>query len=274
MNSLLDAFFTHAGEAVVYKGLRQILVASAIALAVLVLSIVRQLDLSREISTTFGRGFLQVLVAGALIGSLLTAPLPGAIPVLAGMILVAASISSSRANGIPGVFGASALAIAFGAGTVIVSMVFAGAIEATIRDVIVIGSMVIANAMKMNSLALERFSSEVVNHRRQIETALSVGASPSRAIRDHLRSSVRASLIPILDSVKSLGIVTIPGLMAGMIVSGANPIYAAEYQFVIMLMLFAAGGLTSMISTMLLSRRIFTSAKQIDPAVLEALEDS
>nr|WP_252490945.1 ABC transporter permease [Natronococcus sp. CG52] len=76
----------------------------------------------------------------------------------------------------------------------------------------------------------------------------------------------------VRDSIKSPGIVQIPGLMAGMIIAGANPIYAAQYQFVIMLMIFAAGGLTVVVNTILISRRVFTGAKRLDDGVLDAIE--
>ncbi|MFO8098868.1 MAG: ABC transporter permease, partial [Salinibacter sp.] len=79
----------------------------------------------------------------------------------------------------------------------------------------------------------------------------------------HLRTSVQASLIPVVDSLKSLGWVWIPGVMAGMILGGENPVYAALYQFVIMAMIFAAGGLTSMLTSLLMSRRVMTEAEQL-----------
>ena len=109
--------------------------------------------------------------------------------------------------------------------------------------------MIVANAMKTNSLALDRIQGEVESNREEIEALLALGAPPQRVIAEHVTTSVRASLIPMVDSLKSLGLVYIPGMMSGMILAGANPIYAAEYQFVIMAMLFAAGGLTSMAST-------------------------
>jgi putative ABC transport system permease protein len=51
---------------------------------------------------------------------------------------------------------------------------------------------------------------------------------------------VRASLIPRIDSLRSLGIVWIPGLMAGMVLAGSDPVYAAIYQFVVIAMVFAS----------------------------------
>lgn len=60
--------------------------------------------------------------------------------------------------------------------------------------------------------------------------------------------------------------------MSGVIIAGANPVYAAQYRFAVMLMLFAAGGLTSTASMLLVRRRVFAEAKQpIDP-VLDAID--
>jgi putative ABC transport system permease protein len=78
-----------------------------------------------------------------------------------------------------------------------------------------------------------------------------------------VQASFEASLIPAIDSLRSLGIVWIPGLMAGMLLSGARPVYAAVYQFVVLAMIFAASGLTSLVSTLLIRNRIFTPAEQL-----------
>jgi putative ABC transport system permease protein len=51
--------------------------------------------------------------------------------------------------------------------------------------------------------------------------------------------------------------------MAGMLLSGARPVYAAVYQFVVLAMIFAASGLTSLVSTLLIRDRIFTPAQQL-----------
>ena len=109
----------------------------------------------------------------------------------------------------------------------------------------------------------EGYLRELDSQRDRIETRLALGASGTDALTPEVRTSVKASLIPVVDSLRSLGLVWIPGMMAGMVLSGANPIYAAEYQFVIMGMIFAAGGLTSMTTSLLVSRHAFTDAAQL-----------
>jgi putative ABC transport system permease protein len=117
--------------------------------------------------------------------------------------------------------------------------------------------------MNSNSLVLERFRSEVTGNVGQIEAALSLGASTNNTLNPYVQHAVRASLIPALDNLKSLGIVWIPGLMAGMLLSGSPPIYAAIYQFVVITMIFSASAITCLVSTTLVRRRAFSTQDQL-----------
>jgi putative ABC transport system permease protein len=92
---------------------------------------------------------------------------------------------------------------------------------------------------------------------------LALGAEPKNTVTPYVQAAVQASLIPRIDSLRSLGIVWIPGLMAGMVLSGEDPVYAAIYQFVVIAMIFAAAGLTSVVSTLLIRSRVFSSAQQL-----------
>jgi putative ABC transport system permease protein len=198
-----------------------------------------------------------------VIGVLLTVPVWWSGLILLGMMGGATWISRQRGAGVPGVTTVSFVAIAVGAGLVIVTMTWARAIEPTVRSLVPVGSLVIANAMKINGLALNRLKDELRDKRAEIEVGLSLGGPPGAVLARHLRTSVQASLIPVIDSLKSLGWVWIPGIMAGMILGGENPIYAALYQFVIMAMIFAAGGLTSIIASLLVRRHVITRAEQL-----------
>ena len=78
-----------------------------------------------------------------------------------------------------------------------------------------------------------------------------------------VQAAYQASLIPAIDNLRSLGIVWIPGLMAGMVLSGSPPLYAAVYQFVVIAMIFASSGLTALASTLLIRGNVFTEAEQL-----------
>jgi putative ABC transport system permease protein len=179
------------------------------------------------------------------------------------MIVAAGATSAKRAKGLPGAFAVSTWAIAAGAGSVIALMTCLGVIDTAITTLVPVGSMLIANAMNTNGLALNRFRSDVLAHVGEVETALALGADARSSVSPYVQASFEASLIPAIDSLRSLGIVWIPGLMAGMLLSGANPVYAAIYQFVVLAMIFAASGLTALVGTLLIRGRIFSPADQL-----------
>ncbi|WP_101295707.1 ABC transporter permease [Halegenticoccus soli] len=250
-------------DPVLAKGVSQVATATVLAALVVGVSRLRGLDLERELGVALTRGLVQIVAMGSIVGVLLTVDFVWSGAILLLMIGGATWISKNRGEGLPGVVRVSFAAIAFGAGLVIVVMTIAGAIEPTVRNLVPVGSMIIANSMQINSLALDRFRGELRSNRAEIEAGLALGAPPSAVIAEHVRTGVRASLIPIVDSLKSLGWVWIPGIMAGMILSGENPIYAALYQFVIMAMIFGAGGLTSVTSSLLIGTYVFTDAEQL-----------
>lgn len=108
------------------------------------------------------------------------------------------------------------------------------------RYVIPLAGMVYANCMNAMSLAIERYQSE----RKQGMSHL-----PARA------AAFRASLLPKINMLLAVGLVSIPGMMTGQILSGTSPLIAVRYQIMVMAMVLASGGLTSaMILQFLISR--------------------
>lgn len=256
---MLKHFFSSQFE----LGLAQAAAAAVLALIVVLVARRRQIHLESETVIALVRGLVQIMAVGSILVVLLRGPRWTGGFLLVAMIMAAGAISATRARGIPASFRVSTYSIACGAGSVIAVMTWLGVIDTPITALIPVGSMLIANAMNTNGLALNRFRSEVLAHRGEIETALALGADPEQSVYPYVQSSFEASLIPAIDSLRSLGIVWIPGLMAGMLLSGARPLYAAVYQFVVLAMIFAASGLTSLVSTMLIRTHAFTAAEQL-----------
>jgi putative ABC transport system permease protein len=237
--------------------------AALLALAVMLLARQQGIHLEREIVVALVRGLLQVVVIGSLLLLLLQGPGWTSTLVLLAMIFFAAILAQKRAGGIEGAFWVSLAGIGLGSGFVIASMTLLGAIDRAPSSLIPVGSMLVATAMKTSALALDRFRGEVESHVGQIEAALALGAEPSNSVARYVQAAVQASLIPSIDSLRSLGIVWIPGLMAGMILTGEDPVYAAMYQFVVLAMLFATAGLTGLVCTLLIRHRVFSPAQQL-----------
>jgi UDP-glucose/iron transport system permease protein len=244
-------------------GLAQAAVTAMAALLVALLARKRGIHLEKEASVALLRGLVQIVAVGSILVILLRGPRWTGAFLLVAMIVAAGATSQKRAKGLPGAFKVSTYAIGCGAGSVIAIMTVLGVIDTAITTLIPVGSMLIANAMNTNGLALNRFRSDVIAHTGEIETALALGAAPQQSVAPYSQASFQSSLIPAIDSLRSLGIVWIPGLMAGMLLSGARPFYAAIYQFVVLAMVFAASGLTALVSTLLIRTHAFTPAEQL-----------
>jgi putative ABC transport system permease protein len=220
-------------------------------------------QVTRETVVSLVRGFVQIALVGMVLALLLGGDLLVSGAILLVMTAAAAGIASRRAAGIHNTLPLCFAAIGAGSGVVIGGMAAIGALSADLATLVPVGSMIIANAMNSCAQAIERFRADVTAHSGQVEAALALGAAPGATVSPFVRSAVYASLIPRLDSIKSLGIVWVPGMMAGMIVSGANPVYAGVYQFIVMAMIFAAASLTSLCITLLLRARAFSPAEQL-----------
>ena len=244
-------------------GLAQAAIAAVMTLAVVLLARRRNIHLEADASIALLRGIVQIVAVGSILVLLLKAPSWSSVFLLAAMVLAAGSISAKRAKNIPGVMKVSTYSIAVGAGLVTAIMTWAGVIDTAITSLIPVGSMIIANAMNTNGLALNRFRSEVLAHTGEIETALALGATPRATIGRYAENSIHSSLIPAIDNLRSLGIVWIPGLMTGMLLSGAKPLYAAIYQFVVIAMILASSGLTALLSTTMIQAQAFSGADQL-----------
>lgn len=247
----------------VQLGLAQAAAAALLALVVVLLARRRNIHLEKETAIALVRGLVQIVAVGSVLVLLLRGPRWSSVFLLAAMIIAAGATSARRAKGVPGAFEVSAWAIGCGAGSVIALMTWLGAIDTAITALVPVGSMLIANAMNTNGLALNRFRADVLAHVGEIETALALGAGARESVAPYIQASFEASLIPAIDSLRSLGIVWIPGLMAGMLLSGSRPLYASIYQFVVLAMIFAASGLTSLVSTLLIRGKVFTAAEQL-----------
>ena len=107
------------------------------------------------------------------------------------------------------------------------------------RYVVPLAGMIIAGAMNAVSLAGER-----------VQVELSRGEAWDTA----RRTAFKASVIPITNSLFAVGIVALPGMMTGQILSGVSPLVAVKYQIVVMNMLFGATGAASALYLVLSKR--------------------
>ena len=131
------------------------------------------------------------------------------------------------------------------------------------RYLIPLAGMIFGNAMNGASLAAERLSSEMHERREEIECALSLGATSRQSAQEAIRNAYSAALRPTINTMAATGIVALPGMMTGQILSGTEPIIAVRYQIAILCSITGAVAVTSFLIVQQGYRRFFTEAHQL-----------
>lgn len=126
-----------------------------------------------------------------------------------------------------------------------------------------LAGIVLGNAMTGAAIAGERLVSTINSSRLEIETYLSLGATPQQAVTNYRKEAIKAGLIPTLNQMMVVGIVTLPGMITGQLLSGIDPLDAASYQILIMLMLAFANLITTVLLTQGLIRQFFNEQLQL-----------
>ena len=129
--------------------------------------------------------------------------------------------------------------------------------------------MILGNTLNGVSLGLDRLGGELAGKRDQVEALLALGATRWEAAHRPIRQAVKTGLIPTINAMMVVGIVSLPGMMTGQLLAGTSPVEAVKYQVVIMF-LIASGTALGTVSVVLLSyRRLFNEHHQFLDALLE-----
>ena len=122
--------------------------------------------------------------------------------------------------------------------------------------------MVLGNTLNGISIGLNTLTESLVTRRDQVESLLALGATRWEAARAPVQHAVRTGMIPIINSMMIVGIVSLPGMMTGQIISGMAPIQAVKYQIVIMFLIASVTSLGTVGVVLLSFLRLFTTQHQ------------
>jgi putative ABC transport system permease protein len=120
--------------------------------------------------------------------------------------------------------------------------------------------MILGNTLTGVSLGLERITEELSARRSQVETLLALGATRWEAFRLPAQQATKAGMMPVINAMTVVGLVSLPGMMTGQILAGQVPGQAIQYQIVIMFLIAAASGLGTLSAVLLVYRRVFSHA--------------
>lgn len=230
---------------VVDIGMFELVAASALMLVAGGVSWKLELGQARRIAISSVRMFAQLLACGFLLGYLFTYQTWWIVLLVLGvMVLAATQIATSRVKSSVRGLRLSVFISLFVSSVAVGFIVVEGVLHAdpwyNARELVPIAGMIIGNAMSASAVAIDRLFSDMDARSDEMFSLVALGATPWEAALPSIKAAVGAGMTPVLATMSAAGIVTIPGMMSGQLLAGADPLAAAKYQIVVMLMLSAA----------------------------------
>ena len=167
------------------------------------------------------------------------------------------------------------LFLALLAGTVIPLLIFLllvlpGKESLNAQYVIPICGMILGNCLRADIIGIRSYYESLQRNEKAYLLSLAQGASLKEALHPFVRDACQTALAPTVASIATIGLVSLPGMMTGVILGGGNPMTAIKYQIAIMIAIFAGTALTVILAIQLTSISNFTSWGSLDRNFFEA----
>lgn len=241
-----------------------LVLSSFLVLIALFFSYWQHLKLEKDIFISVLRAIIQLVVVGYVLQYVFGFNLPLFTTILLLFMIFNASYNAAkRGKAIQHGFVISFLSITFGAGTTLFVLVLSGTLEYVPQQIIPVSGMIVGNAMVAIGLCYKQLLSNFKNRREEVETKLSLGADLRPSSIDIIRDSIKTGMMPTIDSAKTLGIVSLPGMMTGLILAGASPLEAIKYQIMVTFMLLSTTSIASFLACYLSYKTFFNDRKQL-----------
>lgn len=224
----------------------------------------QKVDLERDMLVAVGRAFVQLIAIGYALDLIFSARGPfWILLVVAVMVTVAGYTAGQRGQGVPRSQRIATAAVSVGATLTLGLLVTLQVFPFEPRFIIPIAGMIVGNSMTVTGLVMARLHDDLRIQRAQIEAALALGATHQQAARSQLRRALATGMTPIVDNTKTVGLISLPGAMTGMILAGASPLEAVQLQIIVMYMLIGANAFSGLTAAYLTYQQFFTKAHQL-----------
>ena len=231
-------------------------------------SLVLRLGLEKRLAVAALRTMVQLLAVGYVLRFVFTGERALVVAAMAAIMVTAAGHAAVQRSSrtFAGIHAVAFLALVLSAGATIwlVTGVVLGAEPWwTPRLMIPLLGMILGNGLTGISLCLDTLLERLDERRAAVEADLANGATRWEAAREPLKDAVRKGMIPILNAMTVAGLVSLPGMMTGQILAGAEPMQAVRYQIVVMFMIAAATSLGGILVAVMVYRRMFNERHQL-----------
>ena len=239
--------------------------ALSLVLVALVISSKEKLGLTRDIITSVLRTIIQLTVVGYLLYYVFD--VDNIFLTLAMVLIIVYNASRQADKRNPNQkkrFYQSYLSLFLATGLTLTVLVLSGAIQFLPSQIIPITGMIASNSMVAIGLCYREMNSLFRDQRQQVLEKLALGAPVKLASASIVRQAIRTAMQPTIDSAKTVGLVSLPGMMSGLIFAGVNPIFAIKYQIMVMFMLLSATSLGAVVAAYFAYRHYFNDRAQLD----------
>lgn len=241
-----------------------LIISSSLVLISILFSYSQKLKLEKDTIIGVVRAIVQLTIVGYLLNYIfgLKNPIFTTLLLLF-MTFNAALNASKRGKEIKNGLLISFISIGGGATITLAILLLSGAIKYEAYQIVPISGMIIGNSMVALGLCYRQLTSDFKNKRQEIETKLSLGADILPSSIEIIRNSIKTGMVPTIDSTKTLGIVSLPGMMTGLILAGTPPVEAIKYQIMVTFMLLSTTSIASFIACYLSYKHFFNERKQL-----------
>lgn len=241
-----------------------LVIASILIFIPIFISYKEDLGLEKEIIVSILRAIIQLIIVGYILDIIFGLEKPIFTVILVLIMIVNAAINTKkRGDNIKNVVRISFFSMLIGTTITMTVLLLSGAIKFTANEVIPVAGMVVSNSMVAIGLSYRNLNNAFKNKRAEVEVKLSLGADIRDASTDVIRESIKISIIPTIDSAKTLGIVSLPGMMTGLILAGSSPLMAIKFQIMVTFMILSSSSISTIMATYLAYKSFYNERKQL-----------
>lgn len=132
-----------------------------------------------------------------------------------------------------------------------------------------ITGMVLGNCLRSNVIGINAFYYSLDEHQERYQFYLSSGATRTEAVKSFFSEALQKSANPTLASMATIGLVSLPGMMTGQILSGSSPLIAIKYQIMIMVAIFSGTVLSVYLGILFTNYFVFKDTDMLDESILK-----
>lgn len=245
-----------------------LILSSVLIMVPIIISYKEKLELNRDIVVSMLRAVVQLLAVGYVLDFIFGLDkLIYTIILVLVMIINAAINTKKKGFTIESQVFVSFVSISMGTIITLGILISSKSIGYTPNEVIPVAGMIISNSMVAIGLSYRNLINNFKNNSIAVEVKLSLGASIKEASDEIIRESIKIAIMPTIDSAKTLGIVSLPGMMTGLILAGSSPLVAVKFQIMVTFMILSSSSISTIMATYLSYKKFFNKRKQLKPIV-------